>query len=265
VRSYPRLKRRDSLARHAPGDAVRPTEPAVLAKLQAFVAELSRRKEIDVVAFTDGYTDIQVFFDERLLLPPLGYAVPDRLAAVKAGRNDPVDVALSGSPYRVSFTPKSPGANITADRSEVAGANSTPATRPGDDLLATLLDRVRSTRKDMKTWLVDGSGPVWYGPKTAVLSDRPRPDVSIPTSSDAPGGTRLMSIPPHDAHWTEDTPDVERRFPAIVWSMMAFSRPDAFEGMKDARYQVVVLDFRTCPEDITDALKWVLLPKQVPR
>lgn len=253
------LGRRASLLLHAPGNAVRPTEPDVVSRLKAFVAEFARRKDADAVAFTDVCTDCLSSVESDLLLPPLGYALPDRIAAVKAGEDDPVDDYLTGSPWEVPFTPKSPGANCVRASGNAQGGTTDQNASPCAALLSMLIEHAKTVHKGVKTWLVDSENGAWYyGQAPAPDSKSTKPDVTVPSEQTASNRTMLIQVEAHDAYWKADTPDAERAIPAMAHAMMGLSHPGGFEGIgKGARFSAIILDFRTCPEDITDALKWV--------
>jgi hypothetical protein len=253
------LGKRASLLLHAPGNTVRPTEPVVAAKLKAFVSEFSRREDTDALAFTDVCTDCLSSFESDLLLPPLGYALSDRIAAVKAGDDDPVDDYLTGSPWEIPFTPKSPGANCVRASGYGQDATTDRNVSPCAALLSTLLQQAKTVHKGVKTWLVDSANGAWYyGQAPAPDPKGAKPDVTVPSEQTASNRTMLIQVEAHDAYWKEDTPDAERAIPAMAHAMLGLSHPGDFEGIgKGAKFSAIILDFRTCPEDISDALKWV--------
>jgi hypothetical protein len=218
------------LEHSAAGNVVRTNDPAVAAKLRDFLSELATHLGAEAVAFADWNPSYAIGVDA--LVPPVGYAAPERLAEVLAGRDDPVDLQVD-TLSRETIVPRAIGAVIRTD--EVSRA-------PRVDGVVDLLHRAKSARPGWTTWLLDAM-PL---SRTSPIDGFDRND---PPSSYA---DKVVGYNPK----SPGAPIQVNMRHANMESELYFLQRDS----APVRREAIVLDFRACPEKIADALRQVPLP-----
>jgi hypothetical protein len=237
-----------------PSNFVRPAVPEVATRLKSLVSALLANKELGAIFLTDWIgTDAAGPMDSPVVLQ-LGYALPEREAAVRLTGVDPVDLA---APSGFGDLPASAQRLIRLQEKK-PGAPS-----PESTLLNTLVEHARATRPGVRVYL---SGSPMMPERRSGFAQMPKADVVL--SNLIGGGGReqggiLMPVwsranPP--AIFDEAPPKI-REFlmkQSSVALLGSIFRVEGFPG--GGSLKCVAFDFRQSPEEITDSLQWLKPP-----
>jgi hypothetical protein len=229
-------------------DFVRASEPKVAAKLKTFVAELLAQPGLDGLCLMDWNPNAG-------RAPRLGFAMADRLAAIAAGDDDPVDLPIN---------PDRPGEPFWPESFAALGFGPAEAMRkqpktmePRQEFLARgLLDLAKQRKPALKTYLLGSQPAIRYGrtePARPLLTE----DVSLVTALYLdPFMTSGILLPAWPQSIVPPSYPAEKRdYPAIVSLTMRPSGPDFPATFTSP---IAVLDFRATPEDVSTSLEWIL-------
>jgi len=196
-----------------------------------------------------GADGIVRMYTRDFRLPELGFALPDRLVSLRRDGIDPVDVPPAGA--------RMPPISLASPPS-LAPTNPTGITRPDVPdqrylrFANGLLERLRKTNTGLPAWAVTEAGAGRNEPKPAaqtVLFS-----VTQGTPFDYPA--LLLPLPEKGKPAREGDPFVS--LPPIVRVFTGMPR------MSQERGQAIVFDFRDRPEELDEALQWLVPPGTVP-
>ncbi|HEY3266143.1 MAG TPA: hypothetical protein VGM37_04400 [Armatimonadota bacterium] len=250
---------------------VRASEPAVVARVTAFLKEFAARNDAAGMAIDDWRppaSEMAGMFGGETA-PPLGFSLADRVSTFRRAGIDPADIVNWDAYLPASL--RDFGALRAAQLMLETGAD------PNQALLDGLIRTARSARKDWKVWEFDNVAAYadrLRRPSTVKAPESPRPDVLItnPFMFAAPGSPaemRGVSFPIVSGSFfdalmdteignEDEVPDMVKKMPSIaVYHLFQLQMP----GMKGgAMLPAMVYDFRTAPEEITPSLVWVKPP-----
>jgi hypothetical protein len=255
----------DTLLRltHGHGFA-RPSEPAVVSKLETLIGALARQASAAGIALVDWKpAGTGQRFASYAGFPALGYAMPERITAVRKTGSDPIDYVPYLLAASETFATRIFGAlGIAAsDLLAAQGFNrTTPLPKMADpwtDLTAGLLARAKAARPDWASWISESRTPYGAFPPSpaAPLSAA---DHTLTVSSymwgDMPG--YLLTIWPRSI----ESPETLAR-----WGCHAITNALSVErGAEVRQRKEMVLDFRAAPEEIRPALRLIKRAKDGP-
>jgi hypothetical protein len=187
--------------------------------------------------------------------PRLGFAMADRLAAIAAGHDDPVDLPINPDRPGEPFWPESLAA-LGLGPAEAMRERPKTAEPPQAVLTRSLLDLAKQHKPALKTYLMGSQPAMRYGnpgPAHALLTE----DVSLITALylDPYMTTGILLPAWPQAIVPPSYPAEKRDFPAIVSLTMRPTGPDFPATFTSP---TAVLDFRGDPADISTSLDWIL-------
>jgi hypothetical protein len=253
----------DPMVLAGPTDLVRPREPAVRSRLTAFLDDLALRDGVSSVAFAQWAPMLPAFYSMPVIAAPgpyhephglpwdslssLGFAVPERLALLAAGKDDPVDSAPVNQ--MGSFQPRIYAPDGTAQFGPFAQA----VENPYPALVRALLQRAKA--KNWKTY-VFLDAPLFAD---SFLRVEPRDKRADPLPADvyvtsllqeAPSGAMLIPVwhknAPEAGMWKDVNPAA---VPFLLLGSMSHGDASTLEqGLP------LVLDFRAAPERLSEII-----------
>jgi hypothetical protein len=227
---------------------VRAAEPIVVTKLKTLMTELLAQPGFDGVCLMD-------WNPADSSAPRLGFAMADRIAALTAGRDDPVDLPINPDRPGEPFWPESFAA-LGLGPAEAMRERPKNVEPPQTTLARSLLDMAKEHTPALKTYLMAQQPAMIFGgsaPARPLLTE----DVSLVTALYLdPNMTTGILLPV----WPQvavpaSYPAEKRDYPAIV--RLTF-RPTGPDFPKDFTAPIAVLDFRAAPEEISTSLEWIL-------
>lgn len=247
---------------------VRAAEPEVGKRLKALLADLLKKPGVGDVFLTDWCGDDVSGPLENPATLSLGYALPERIQAVKATGVDPIDI---GSDSAGAQAPASAERLVRTD----GPSNERDAT-PVYGLLTDLVATARSSKPGVRVYLSGARSMFTRASRTG--GRLPKADVTMGAiggiGPEGTGGGLMLPIwarsnPPAIL---EDAPSKIRELLTKQSPLALFGTILRLEGFPGgANLKCVALDFREAPEEITDALQWLkppegpAAPKPLPR
>ncbi|HEY3265667.1 MAG TPA: hypothetical protein VGM37_01975 [Armatimonadota bacterium] len=238
------------------GDTVRPAEPQVVARLETLLGELAKRKPVGV-AFAQWRPSGWNPSTRGIAPPPLGFALPDRIAAFEATAHDPADDPLPLMSLRILGVEETAGLRPYAQTPE-------PSIASYVTLLKRLLDRAAQLRPDWLTVVIDDAG----GPRfTMDVVDIRKPPHSVKSGllispSMVTDATVGLLHPLWSADPARQPAWVRKAAPNPGPALLYYAR--YFGSIPTEQRPVSLLDFRLAPDDISATLALVDPPANPP-
>jgi hypothetical protein len=245
---------------------VRPTEPEATRRLDILVDECARLPGAEGLAIVDWRPWEPEYPQDGSAPPPLGFALPDRIAALNSTGYDPVDDRVdhntyANSAWRFPDILDEIGPTIDIANPPKPAPKETP---PYFALAARVLARANADRKDWQTWRVDSPVAHFYGvPEDIAPPEPPKADISLRVTPDlntpgpGPYNGFTIPVPPRSAMAASPfLPPEARNYPALA--IMGDAPSAWMEGKPPA--QVALYDFRMAPDEIMYSLRWIAPP-----
>jgi hypothetical protein len=225
---------------------VRASEPKVIAKLKTLMDELLAVPGLDGVCLMD-------WNPAASRAPRLGFAMPDRLAAIAAGNDDPVDLPINPANPGDPFWPEAfEGLGVyRPDIKPAAPATDTPA----EALARSLLEMAKQHKPALETFL-QGSQPALRTGRQETARPVLTEDVSLmPALYLDPFMTSGILLPAWPRSIVPPSLPAEKRdYPAVV--SLTF-RPGGPDFPTTFGSPIAVLDMRAAPDEIESSLEWI--------
>lgn len=266
---HPEAIAKDAASGVIPSDYVRAAEPAVSLKLRTLIDEFAKKPGSTGLCFLEWQPDspqMGLMGMAWLHTPRLGYGVPDRIAALGRTGIDPVDRIISWD----DFVP--PSLNI--DRWDYVNSQIADDKPPQSTLIADLVERARSARKDWKIWLdesyyadatasneqdaLGGKVDMIAGMYGAMMFETKKQSILLPITPTNP----LAAQAGEELGSDDDIPADILKMPAIATYGRILSLRDPDATMDNI--SSIILDFRTAPQEITPSLQWIKPPGKAP-
>lgn len=235
---------------------VSPLASGVEGRLNRFLGEFARRPDAAAVAFASFQTPCESSL-RSLTAPPLGYTMAERLECLHVTGSDPVDLWLDSIHITV---PDNLLWIVHKDFTAFRAPVETPDPRAA--LVTRLLNKARALKPGWKTWLLDDV-IVQREPRPVPESEKPKADVFLSASSwdRRPDQGDLIAVAPKETRAPKDLPlgaiDTSGITPIVLATF------DGSAASTESRV-AIVYDFRAVPNDITDALQWILPQEKLP-